>query len=183
MPNGFVDGFAPSQPFLSRAGFFSWGKSVGYDDSTIDLEWIYYRSSSFFENDVYRVRIDKSWLSSHSGRTEGESESRPKMINQIESFLLVISMKSGGVIDDWRDVQAIKNKFAGHLFEAVDLFPSSRRRYCFPDGGNCVPLWCFLDSSGRAIRLPFGLPDRIISGVTLLPFCDQRPFGDRLPSL
>ena len=80
-----------------------------------------------FTNGVYRVSVRK-----HAD--DPVFRSRHGMIQ------LGISREDGRAIHDWRDLQAIKNRFAGEDAEGFELFPAERR-LCDPS--NYYTLWCF----------------------------------------
>jgi len=53
---------------------------------------------------------------------------------------LGISSADGTARHDWRDFQAIKNRFAGEEAEAFELYPAESR---LQDPSNYYMLWCF----------------------------------------
>jgi hypothetical protein len=53
---------------------------------------------------------------------------------------LGISAADGTALHDWRDFQAIKNRFAGAEAEAFELYPAEAR---LMDPSNYYTLWCF----------------------------------------
>lgn len=53
---------------------------------------------------------------------------------------LGISSADGTARHDWRDFQAIKNRFAGPEAEAFELYPAESR---LQDPSNYYSLWCF----------------------------------------
>lgn len=52
---------------------------------------------------------------------------------------LSIKKRSKAIIDDWRDLQRIKNEVLGPEYEAVQLFPAESRLI---DTSNQYHLWC-----------------------------------------
>ena len=72
------------------------------------------------------------------------------MENFPDMIWISIKRNDRAPIHDWRDLQEIKNIFAGEEAEAVELYPSKSR---LVDTANQYHLWAFKDPS---IRFPFG---------------------------
>jgi len=79
-------------------------------------------------------------------------------------------------IHDWRDLQAIKNRFAGDEAEALELYPAESRKV---DSANQFHLWAFLrdEKRKRHPKVPVGWTDRYVHDD---PFINgkQRPLLD-----
>lgn len=71
---------------------------------------------------------------------------------------LSIRRNDRGVVDDWRDLQRVKNMLAGPGLDAVQVFP---RESNLADSANQYHLWVYLDA---AHVLPFGFKDRCVQG-------------------
>ncbi len=71
---------------------------------------------------------------------------------------LSIKHNDRSVIDDWRDLQRIKNIFAGPDVDAVQVFPRESR---LVDTSNQYHLWCFMDGA----PLPYGYEERNVVDV------------------
>jgi hypothetical protein len=75
--------------------------------------------------------------------------------------VLGISSIDGTARPDWRDFQAIKNRFAGPEAEAFELYPAESRLL---DPSNYYTLWCFPKTRirvGQNIRRVFQAKDAI----------------------
>ena len=83
--------------------------------------------AEYWENDVYNVTVRRYTEDPVFG-------SRGGMIQ------LGISSDDGTARHDWRDLQAIKNRFAGPEAEAFELYPAESRLL---DPSNYYTLWCF----------------------------------------
>ena len=72
------------------------------------------------------------------------------------------------VIDDWRDLQTIKNMIVGPERDAVQIFP---RESHLVDTSNQYHLWVFIDDG---YVLPFGFKERYISDTNETTFQGTR---------
>jgi hypothetical protein len=79
-------------------------------------------------------------------------------------------------LHDWRHLQQIKNEVVGYGCEAVELYPADERVL---DEANQYHLWVWRDPT---FRLPFGSPDRLVSGPeeAAAVGARQRPFEEGL---
>lgn len=83
--------------------------------------------AEYWENERYNVTVRRH-------ETDPVFRSRHGMIQ------LGISAADGTALHDWRDFQAIKNRFAGEEAEAFELYPAESRLI---DPSNYYALWCF----------------------------------------
>jgi hypothetical protein len=74
-------------------------------------------------------------------------------------------------LQDWRELQAIKNQLMGPEVEAVQLYPAESR---LVDTANEIHLWGFGDDS---FRWPFGFDSRLVAEGHYTTKAQQRPFA------
>ena len=74
-------------------------------------------------------------------------------------------------LQDWRELQRIKNELLGNEVEAVQLHPAESRLLDMCDQ---VHLWAL-----KKGQFPFGFTERIVSEGTMLPGQTQRPFEQK----
>jgi hypothetical protein len=160
MPNGQVTDFSPGRVRYSREEFLRSRRRDGMsNDDAID-SWDQLVASECFENDIYFVQLVKNPKDCASGA--------------FTVFLLILSRLDGKPIEDWRDIQEMKNRFVGREVEAVELYPSRSRSF---DYMNRTILFCFIGHRDtQHPTLPFGSAQRVISAVSMFPFAKQRPF-------
>lgn len=93
----------------------------------------------FFINDTYQVNL--SYVDSPLGK------------------ILHLSIKrlDKEPVHDWRDLQEIKNVFAGPECEGMEIFPAESR---LVDMANQYHLWCFTDPD---FRIPIGWTTRMVA--------------------
>jgi hypothetical protein len=156
MPNGMLAPFLPTRLDLTRSDFIADEVAKGATQDEASTSWVGLSACDFYENDTYRVRIDK--------RT-------PHNFTGCLIHALVISKLNGEPNEDWRDLQEIKNIFAGREVEAVELYPASHR--CV--NRNETILYCFITPVNEpTYLLPFGMTRRVVSNVPALPLHSQR---------
>ena len=83
-----------------------------------------------------------------------------------EGLWFVVSRLDGTAVRDWRDLQRVKNEFAGPEREAAELFPAEAR---LVDTGNAYHLWVL--PAGE--HFPWGPRRRSVLGPR--PGVAQRP--------
>jgi len=73
-------------------------------------------------------------------------------VNDIGQRMIWLSIKKNDrrVIDDWRELQTIKNMIVGPEVTAVQVFPPEKH---LVDTSNQYHLWCYVDAN---FELPFG---------------------------
>jgi hypothetical protein len=79
-----------------------------------------------------------------------------KMRNSPPYIHLDISRLDGQPVENWREMQRIKNELVGPECEAVELFPAESR---LVDTANQYHLWVMPDSG---FRFPFGYSKRVV---------------------
>ena len=92
-----------------------------------------------------------------------------------ETIHLSIKRLDGQALQDWRELQRIKNELLGKEVEAVQLHPAESRLLDMCDQ---VHLWALKQG-----RFQFGFNERIVSEGTVLPGQTQRPFEQKPPDL
>lgn len=109
----------------------------------------------YWESDVYTVTVRRYEVDPVFG-------SRGGLIQ------LGISSADGTARHDWRDMQGIKNRFAGPEAEGFELFPAESRLL---DPSNYYTLWCF-----PSLRIKVGVNRREVLG-SREAVAPQRGFG------
>ncbi len=77
-------------------------------------------------------------------------------------------------INDWRDMQRIKNEIVGPEAEAVQLHPAEHR---LVDGANQYHLWC----TNEGEMFPFGFKERLVSESTAGGVSQRKWHDDERP--
>lgn len=136
-------------------------RQAGMSDAEANDAWDQLMASECYENDTYFVQLDRN--------------PKGRFLEAYTVYALIISRHDELPIDDWRDLQEIKNRFVGRETEAVELFPSRSRSF---DYQNRTVLFCFI-AHREALnpRFPFGSQKRVTDSRSLFPFCMQRPFS------
>jgi hypothetical protein len=80
------------------------------------------------------------WENSRYNVTVRKHDTDPVFGSRYGMIQLGISAADGTARHDWRDFQAIKNRFAGNEAEAFELYPAESRLI---DPSNYYVLWCF----------------------------------------
>lgn len=101
--------------------------------------------------------------------------SRYKVAKYDDGEIIHLSIKRLDLqaLQDWRELQRIKNELLGDEVEAVQLHPAESRLLDMCDQ---IHLWALKDG-----RFSFGFEERIVSEGTVLPGQTQRPF-ERKPA-
>lgn len=160
MPNGRIEAFVPTKLSESREEFIASRIAAGMSVEDAQISWNHARSCEYYTSDLYLVQLDRD---PHG--TFGQQA--------LKTYALVVSRHDDQPINDWRDLQEIKNCFAGREVEAVELFPGKERLF---DHQNRTVLFCFIGLTGSdKPRLPFGIERRSVSSEAFLPHCGQRP--------
>ena len=99
--------------------------------------------------------------------------SRYKVAKYDDAEIIHLSIKrlDGQALQDWRELQRIKNQLLGNEVEAVQLHPAESRLLDMCDQ---VHLWALKDG-----RFSFGFEERIVTEGTMLPGQTQRPFEEK----
>lgn len=99
--------------------------------------------------------------------------SRYKVAKYDDGQIIHLSIKrlDGQALQDWRELQWIKNELLGEAAEAVQLHPAESR---LVDMCDQVHLWAI-----KKGRFAFGFEERIVSEGTTLPGQTQRPFEEK----
>jgi hypothetical protein len=99
--------------------------------------------------------------------------SRYKVAKYDDGEITHLSIKrlDGQALQDWRELQRIKNELLGEEIEAVQLHPAESRLLDMCDQ---VHLWALKEG-----RFAFGFEERIVSEGTMLPGQTQRPFEEK----
>lgn len=99
--------------------------------------------------------------------------SRYKVAKYDDGEIIHLSIKrlDGQALQDWRELQRIKNELLGEEIEAVQLHPAESRLLDMCDQ---VHLWALKEG-----RFSFGFEERIVSEGTVLPGQTQRSFEEK----
>lgn len=146
MPNGNVGTFARAVDVDRTFADFEFR----YRDLTINkqrLRALYDKQKRdvLYLSEFYQVAIDKDPPHNFPGAT---------------MWHLSIKRLDKDTIFDWRDLQAIKNRFCGDEAEGVQLFPAESR---LVDTSNQYHIWVFMKMNNtRLPRLPVGWDERMV---------------------
>jgi hypothetical protein len=117
------------------------------------------QSEEVFLNDEYQVNVDRS---------------APHGFADMAVVHLSVKRLDRGPLQDWRDLQAIKNMLVGEAFDAIQLYPAEER---VVDTCNQFHLWVLVPANpcDPPPRLPLGWSVRLVTGESSLGAV-QRPF-------
>lgn len=111
----------------TKAEYFEWHKNLLIQQGLGDVpkedqerlaeeSYQYQKRSEKWENSKYKVTFDKQCDHVHPDWPKG-----------LKCWYISFSMKDGGHLLDWREIQEIKNQVVGEEHEAVMLFPKDSR--------------------------------------------------------
>lgn len=160
MKTGQIDSLLPVVARPSRSAYVEALVASGASEREADEAWQVFISSDLYESGKYIAQLIKGGHDFLSG--------------PLTTFTLVVSRKDGAPIDDWRDLQEIKNRIVGRSVDAVEVFPAINRAF---DYRNRTVLFCYVGGSGPndpPPRLPFGARQRLVASQSIVPHCKQR---------
>jgi len=110
----------------TKAEYFEWHKNlieeqglslpVEDQEKLAEESYQYQTRSQKWENSKYKVTFDKQCDHIH-----------PNWPENLACWYISFSMKDGGHMLDWREIQDMKNQVVGEKHEAVMLFPTDNR--------------------------------------------------------
>jgi hypothetical protein len=129
----------------------------------------------FQSNGIHTTTIILNEGDAYDDCAEVFLNSRYKVAKYDDGEIIHLSIKrlDGQALQDWRELQRIKNELLGVEAEAVQLHPAESRLLDMCDQ---VHLWAL-----RERRFAFGFEERIVSEGTVLLGQTQRPF-ERKPA-
>lgn len=160
MANGQIESLSPLVARPSRAGYIDALLAAGASEEKANEAWHILSGSDLYESKDYVIQLIKG--------------GHDHLAGALATFTLVVSRKDGNPVDDWRDLQEIKNRMVGREVEAVELFPAVSRS---TDFCNRTVLFCYVGGGGPTDvppRLPFGAPQGFVANQSVVPHCQQR---------
>jgi hypothetical protein len=110
----------------TKSEYFEWHKNVIIEqglklpeedqERLAEESYQYQKRSEKWENSKYKVTFDRQCDHVHPNWPEG-----------LACWYISFSMKDGGHLIDWREIQEMKNQVVGEEHEAVMLFPKDSR--------------------------------------------------------
>jgi hypothetical protein len=106
-----------------------------------------------------------------NSRYQVVSRQFPNKAMGVDMLHLSIKRHDREIIHDWRDLQRIKNEFAGPECEGVELYPAESR---LVDSANQYHLWCL----PKGLFFQLGFTDRRLVSELNMGKSKQRPWPD-----